>query len=153
MWTSVWKNCCTFKNHFVRVFISVVAGLCKDWHWFCGNFCAVFFSNNFAHHHFFGFCYSVEDSLCYAVTDSCVKSFTVNFDSFNVSGEVSEAVCFFAYEEWFDVFFDNWDEVFSKEEWVTSACTRVLYSCAIAECNLSVFKNEHYRNRFTHLSY
>ena len=146
---SVWQDWSTFQDHFVSVVVSVVTGLGEYRNWFFGNGAAVFFSNNFCHHFVFGFCNCIQDSLGNTVTDSGVQFFAFNFDSFHHFGEVAEGVSFFTNQSWFDVLVDYWNEVFSQEQWVTTACTGVLYSCTVAPCYLTIFQNDQNGDGFT----
>ena len=143
---SVWQDSSAFEDHLVCVFVTVVAGLGEDRNWLFGYGGAVLVSNNFAHQTFAGFCYCIQDCLGNTVTNSGMQSLAVNFDCFHHLGQLSEAVCFFAYQSRFDVFIDNRDEVLSQEQRVTAACTGVLNSCTVAPCDLSVFQNQHNRD-------
>ena len=146
-------NSCTFQNHFVGVVITAVSGLCKDRNRFFGYCCSVFICNNFTHQTFRGFCYCIQNCLAYTITNSSMQSLSVYLNVFQHFAQTFEAVCFFSYQFRFDVLINDRNKVFCQEQWISSACTGVLYSCTVSPCNLSVFQNQHNRDGFSCLSY
>ena len=152
---SVWQYSSTLHDHLVSVHVTVVTRLSEDRNHSFAYLCAIFFGNDFCHDLVLALSNSIQTSLSHTVTDSGMINLTSrrrNHLVYDVC-HFTEVSDFTTFVQRSDFLFDYWNEVFCKEQWVTTTCTRVLYSCAIAECYLSVFEYEHYRNRFTHLSY
>ena len=122
MWTSVWKNCCALDDHLVGVIVTEVTGLCEDRNFLIENLCAVFFSNNFSHNLVLCLSNCIEESLCYAVADSCVDELACLFIDHGVDhfSKFTEGIEFLANELFSNNCFDEWDEVFSEEEWISA---------------------------------
>ena len=139
---SVGQNLRLLDDHLVGVVVAVIAGLGEDVDGLVGNFAAVFFGDDFAHHLVLSLGNSVQNGLGNAVADGGVQSLAFDLDSFHLSGQLTEVVRFSAYEHGLDVLVDDGDEVLRQEQRISAACTGVLNSRAVAECDLAVFQND-----------
>ena len=150
---SVGQDLRLLDDHLVGVVVAVVAGLGEDVDGLVGNFAAVFFSHDFAHHHVLCLGDGVQDGLGYAVTDGGVQSLAFDLDGFHLSGQLAEAVGFSAHEHGLDVLVDDGDEVLGQEQRVSAACAGVLDGCAVAERDLSVFEDDLHGDGFAGHTY
>ena len=141
-----------FDDHFIRVFITIVAGLSENRDFLIGNSGAIFFRHYFAHHLMFRLSNSIQNCLCYAVTNGSVELFARFFRMINHFCQATEAVCFLSYQHRGNLVFDYRDEILSQKQRITAAGTRILDSSTVAVSNLSIFQHKHDGNSFASLA-
>ena len=149
---SVGQNLCALDDHLVSAIVTVVTGLGEDVDGALGNGAAILVSHNFAHQTAGSLCNSVQNSLAHAVADSGVQALAFHLDGFHHSSQGAEVISFLANQLGLDVLVDDRNEVLSQEQGITSACTGVLNSSAVAHSDLAVLQDQHHGDGLTGLT-
>ena len=146
------QNGRALDDHLVGVVVAVIAGLREDGDGMVADGAAVLVGHDLAHLAARRSCDRVQKRLRDAVADGGVQALAIDLDLLHHLCKRAEVVRFLADELWLDVLLDDRNEVLGKEQRVASARAGILHGGAVAVSDLTVFEDDHDRDRLARLT-